>query len=111
MPDLLHRRLREELLPAPHAPTASGWSNSSRVGFFLLLDQDALSRRTAPAIYFVSFLIRLRSALGGNGILRSTALRSFLAAAVNLQKLLELCSEGKPRICVFAGQAMDQFSI
>jgi len=56
MPDLLHRRLREEPLPAPHAPTASGWSNSSRVGFFLLLDQDALSRRTAPSIYSVCFL-------------------------------------------------------
>ena len=54
-------------------------------------------------IYFVSLLIRLRSALGGNGILRSTALRSFLAAAVNLQKLLGLCSEREP------GQVTDQF--
>jgi hypothetical protein len=53
LPDLLHRRLRDGPLPAPHAPTASGWSNFSRVGFFLLLDQDALSRRTVPSIYSV----------------------------------------------------------
>jgi len=65
--------------------------------------------RRAPSIYFVSLLIRLRSALGGNGILRSTALRSFLAAAVNLQKLLGLCSEGDPRDLRFAGQAAEQF--
>jgi hypothetical protein len=85
MPDLLHRRLREEPLPVPHAPTASGWSNSSRVGFFLLLDQDALSRRTAPPIYSVSLLTRLRCALGGNGILRPTAVRSFLARICQTQ--------------------------
>ena len=35
-------------------PTASGWSNSSRVGFFLLLDQDALSRRTTPSMYGIT---------------------------------------------------------
>jgi len=43
--------------------------------------------------------------------LRSTALRSFLAAAVNLQKLLELCSEGKPRILHFAARVTYRFSI
>ena len=52
LPDLLRRRLRDGPLPVSHAPTASGWSNSSRVGFFLLLDQDALSRRTVPFIYY-----------------------------------------------------------
>ena len=31
--DLLHRRLRAGLLPVRHAPTASGWSNSCRVGY------------------------------------------------------------------------------
>jgi transposase len=31
--DLWHRRLRVMPLPAPHAPTASGWSNSCRVGY------------------------------------------------------------------------------
>src|SRR5215472_2795926 len=31
--DLLHRRLRVLPLPATHAPTASGWSNSCRVGY------------------------------------------------------------------------------
>jgi hypothetical protein len=43
--------------------------------------------------------------------LRSTALRSFLAAAVKLQKLLELRSEGKPGILRFAGKVTDRFSI
>jgi len=62
-------------------------------------------------IYFVSLLIRLRFALGGNGILRSTALRSFLAAAVNLQKLLGLCSEGDPGICVLPDRRRTSFSI
>jgi hypothetical protein len=33
----------------------------------------------APPIYSVSLLTRLRCALGGNGILRPTAVRSFLA--------------------------------
>ena len=61
-------------------------------------------------IYFVSLLIRLRSALGGNGILRSTALRSFLAAAVNLQMLLGLCSEGDPGICVLPNRRRTSFS-
>jgi len=56
-------------------------------------------------------LIRLRSALRSNGILRSTALRSFLAAAVNLQKLLELCSQGKPGILHFAARVTYRFSI
>jgi hypothetical protein len=41
--------------------------------------------RRAPAIYFVSPLSRLRSALGGNCILRSTALGSFLAAGCQPQ--------------------------
>jgi hypothetical protein len=58
-------------------------------------------------IYVVSLLIRLRSALGGIGILRSTALRSFLAAAVNLLKLLGLCWESSGDV-LFAGQAMDR---
>ena len=31
--DLCHQRLRIEPLPARHAPTASGWSNSCRVGY------------------------------------------------------------------------------
>src|SRR5208282_197300 len=31
--DLWHRRPRVMPLPAPHAPTASGWSNSCRVGY------------------------------------------------------------------------------
>ena len=31
--DLWHRRLRALLFPAPRAPTASGWSNSCRVGY------------------------------------------------------------------------------
>jgi DNA repair protein RadC len=31
--NLLLRRLRAGLLPVPHAPTASGWSNSSRLGY------------------------------------------------------------------------------
>ena len=45
------------------APTASGWSNSSRVGFFLLLDQGALSRRTAPAglVIFATHAFRLNA--------------------------------------------------
>ena len=54
-------------------------------------------------IYFVSLLIRLRFALGGNGILRSTALRSFLAAAVNLQKLLGTLFGRRPGDLRFAG--------
>jgi hypothetical protein len=66
-------------LPVLHAPTASGWSNSSRVGFFLLLDQDALSRRTAPAIYFVSLLIRLRFALNGHSFIEQELNRSKVA--------------------------------
>jgi hypothetical protein len=31
--DLLHQRLRAESLPIQHAPTASGWSNTCRVGY------------------------------------------------------------------------------
>jgi hypothetical protein len=41
--------------------------------------------------------------------LRSTALRSFLAAAVKLQKLLELCSEDKLGICVLSGRSRTGF--
>jgi hypothetical protein len=33
LPHLLLRRLRVLPLPATHAPTASGWSNSCRVGY------------------------------------------------------------------------------
>ena len=86
LPDLLHRRLRDGPLPVPHAPTASGWSNFSRVGLFLLLDQDALSRRTAPPIYSVSLLTKLRCALAGNGLLRLADVRSFLARICQMQK-------------------------
>jgi hypothetical protein len=52
LPDLLRRRLRAGPLPVPHAPTASGWSNSSRVVFFLLLDQDALFTAHSPLHLF-----------------------------------------------------------
>ena len=31
--DLLHRGLRAGPFPTPHAPTASGWSNSCRMGY------------------------------------------------------------------------------
>jgi len=41
--DLLHRKLRAGLLPVRHAPTASGWSNSCRVGYLPPLDLRALS--------------------------------------------------------------------
>src|SRR5271165_6798978 len=45
-----------------------------------------------PSIYSVSRLSRLRSALGGGYcILRSIALRSFLATVSQPQKLLALC--------------------
>src|SRR6266852_73930 len=48
-------------------------------------------RKRAPAIYFVSLLSRLCSALeDGNGVLRSIALGSFLAAGSETQKLLNL---------------------
>ncbi len=39
LPHLLHRRRRVLPLPATHAPIASGWSNSCRVGY---LDQRVL---------------------------------------------------------------------
>ena len=89
LPDLLHRRLRDGPLPVLHAPTASGWSNSSRVGFFLLRDQDALSRRTAPAHLF-RFDLEQASlrALGGNWLLRLKALGSFLARGSHPQSNL-----------------------
>jgi hypothetical protein len=34
------------------------WSNSSRAGLFLLLDQDALSRRTTPSMYGITCSLR-----------------------------------------------------
>src|ERR1700741_2329417 len=39
----------------------------------------------APPIYSVSLLTRLRCALGGNGLLRPTAVRSFLARICQTQ--------------------------
>jgi hypothetical protein len=48
LPDLLHRRLRAGLLPVPHAPTASGWSNSSRVGYLPPTGSGALFTAHTP---------------------------------------------------------------
>jgi len=55
-------------------------------------------------IYSVSRLSRLRSALGSYCLLRSIALRSFLATVSQAQKLLVLCSGSKTVgwICIWS---------
>src|SRR6516162_4024953 len=55
--DLLHRRPRAPPLPAAHAPIASGWSNSCRVG------QLPPTGSTCP--FHGARILRVRNALGG----------------------------------------------
>jgi hypothetical protein len=94
-------------LPVLHAPTASGWSNSSRVGFFLLLDRDALSRRTAP-VHLFRFSLEQASLRAGKVTVfcvRQLFARSSLRA-VNRKAFRNLV--GRQRgICVLGGGGLE----
>jgi len=69
-PNLLHRRLRVPPLPAIHAPIASGWSNSCRVGYLPPTGSTrpfhgARKKRAKPMGYH---LPTGRSAAGGGAV-------------------------------------------
>ena len=118
LPDLLHQRLRDGPLPVPHAPTASGWSNSSRVGYLPPTGSGALFHGARSPLFKSSTRLVPRGSCSFQAFSRGALLSArkicnsifSSSKAANSKKKPDSsshCSSVQDRLAVYGSEALD----